>query len=109
MQILEKLEAEGYSEVVLAGGALVNPLFAEAGLIDEIMVAISPTIFGNGISLFTPEISIDLGSAGSHPAGQEPRSANLQGHLKSSLLEGTMETRSIFKALFRIFGMAFFP
>ena len=59
-QILEKLEAEGYSQVVLAGGALVNSLFAEAGLIDDIMVTISPTIFGYGISLFTPEISMDL-------------------------------------------------
>jgi dihydrofolate reductase len=59
-EILSQLEGEGYSEVILAGGALVNSLFAEAGLIDEIVVTISPKIFGYGISLFTEEVSMDL-------------------------------------------------
>jgi dihydrofolate reductase len=58
--VLETLEKEGYREAVLAGGALVNSLFAEAGLIDDIIVTISPTIFGYGLSLFTPEISMEL-------------------------------------------------
>lgn len=58
--ILNELEKQGYSEVILAGGALVNSLFAEAGLIDEIIVTISPKIFGHGLSLFTPEISLEL-------------------------------------------------
>lgn len=59
-EILSQLEGEGYSEVILAGGALVNSLFAEAGLIDEIVVTISPKVFGYGISLFTEEVSMDL-------------------------------------------------
>lgn len=59
-EILDTLEKEGYRQAVLAGGALVNSLFAEAGLIDEIIVTISPTIFGYGLSLFTQEISMDL-------------------------------------------------
>jgi dihydrofolate reductase len=58
--ILKNLGKEGYSEVILAGGALVNSLFAEAKLIDEIIVTISPKIFGHGLSLFTPEISMEL-------------------------------------------------
>ncbi|MFP4349899.1 MAG: dihydrofolate reductase family protein, partial [Desulfococcaceae bacterium] len=58
--ILEDLEKEGLSEVIIAGGALVNSLFAEENLIDEIIVTISPKIFGYGISLFTPEISMEL-------------------------------------------------
>ncbi|GBC61100.1 dihydrofolate reductase [Desulfonema ishimotonii] len=58
--VLEHLAAEGFSEVVLAGGAMVNSLFAEAGLIDEIIVTISPKIFGFGLSLFTQEISMEL-------------------------------------------------
>jgi dihydrofolate reductase len=58
--VLDWLERQGYSEAILAGGALVNSLFAEAGLIDEIIVTISPTIFGYGLSLFTQEISMDL-------------------------------------------------
>ncbi len=58
--ILEDLEKEGYKQVILAGGALINSLFAEEKLIDEIIVTISPKIFGYGLSLFTQEISMDL-------------------------------------------------
>lgn len=46
--------------MILAGGALVNALFAEENLIDEIVVTISPKIFGSGLSLFTEEISMEL-------------------------------------------------
>ena len=35
--ILENLEKDGYQRVVLAGGARINTLFAEAGLIDEVL------------------------------------------------------------------------
>lgn len=59
-EILEALEQEGYSQVILAGGALVNSLFAEENLIDEIIVTISPKIFGYGLSLFSQEISLEL-------------------------------------------------
>ncbi len=50
--ILEGLEDEGFNEVVLAGGARINTLFAENGLIDEVMVTITPMIFGSGIAMF---------------------------------------------------------
>jgi len=46
--------------VILAGGALINSLFADENLIDEIIVTISPMVFGYGISLFTEEISMSL-------------------------------------------------
>ena len=59
-QILGMLEEEGYSEAILAGGSLVNSLFAEENLIDEIVVTISPIIFGHGISLFSEEVSLSL-------------------------------------------------
>ena len=58
--VLRMLEKEGYSEVILAGGSLVNSLFAEENLIDEIVVTISPIIFGHGISLFSEEVSLNL-------------------------------------------------
>lgn len=59
-EILKNLEKQGFSEVILAGGALVNSIFAEEKLIDEIIVTISPKIFGYGLSLFTQEISMEL-------------------------------------------------
>lgn len=59
-EILKDLEKEGFSRVILAGGALVNSLFARDDLIDEIIVTITPKIFGEGISLFRGEISMEL-------------------------------------------------
>lgn len=58
--ILHGLEKEGYAQVILAGGAQVNSMFARERLIDEIIVTISPKIFGRGLSLFAEEVSMDL-------------------------------------------------
>jgi len=59
-EILKELEKECYSNVILAGGATINSLFAREKLVDQIIVTVSPKIFGYGISLFTEEISMDL-------------------------------------------------
>lgn len=59
-QILHGLEQEGYEEVILAGGAQVNSMFAGEQLIDEVLVTIAPKVFGRGLSLFAEEISMDL-------------------------------------------------
>jgi dihydrofolate reductase len=58
--ILEDLEKDGYQRVILAGGARINTLFAEAGLIDEVLVTITPMIFGSGIAMFEDGIGGDL-------------------------------------------------
>ena len=58
--ILKELEAEGYTQVILAGGAGINSLFAAEKLIDEIVVTISPKIFGCGLSLFSQELAMEL-------------------------------------------------
>lgn len=59
-QILQMLESEGREEVILAGGQVINTLFAKENLIDEIVVTISPLIFGKGLSLFDESISMQL-------------------------------------------------
>lgn len=59
-EILAELEKEGYTEAVLAGGSMVNSLFAEAGAIDEILVTVCPKIFGFGLSVFNEMVSMDL-------------------------------------------------
>jgi dihydrofolate reductase len=58
--LLARLETEGFSEVILAGGAVINSLFARQHLIDEIIVTVSPKVFGAGISLFTDDIAMEL-------------------------------------------------
>ena len=51
-EIVAGLEARGYSEAVMAGGAGANALFLQAALVDEIWLTIEPLIFGTGIDLF---------------------------------------------------------
>ena len=58
--ILEDLEKDGYQRVILAGGARINTLFAQSGLIDEVLVTITPMIFGAGIAMFEDGIGGDL-------------------------------------------------
>ena len=55
--IVDGLENDGFTEVVLAGGATINTLFAAAGLIDEIHVTYAPITFGTGLSLFSERVT----------------------------------------------------
>ncbi len=56
--LLKELAKEGYKEAILAGGATINTLFAAAGLIDEMVLTVSPLVFGTGISLFAGEVDM---------------------------------------------------
>ena len=51
-EVLEQIEACGFSEVILSGGGNVNGSFAEAGLISEIIVSIYAVTLGVSIPLF---------------------------------------------------------
>ena len=59
-RLLQQLDEEGYTEAILAGGGQINTLFGKAGLIDEIILTISPLIFGAGMSLFNEVVDLDL-------------------------------------------------
>ena len=59
-EILKRLGDEGFKNPTLIGGATINTLFAKENLIDEIMVTISPKIFGSGLSLFDESMSMEL-------------------------------------------------
>lgn len=50
---LRVLEEEGYAEVLIGGGALLNAAFMQQGLVDELYLDIEPMFFGKGIPLFS--------------------------------------------------------
>lgn len=58
--VLQELEKRGYSDVILAGGAIINTLFVKARLIDEILLTVSPKLFGQGLPLFSESCDLDL-------------------------------------------------
>lgn len=60
--VVDMLAGEGYAEGILAGGARINTLFAAAGLVDEILVTVSPLVFGTGLCLFDAPLDLRLES-----------------------------------------------
>lgn len=59
-KIISDLAAQGYKEVVVVGGAKINQLFAVKGLIDELILTISPFAFGTGLSIFSDAVELKL-------------------------------------------------
>lgn len=51
-EALQKLENEGFKEVILTGGATNNSEFAKRGLIDEVIFDVNSVVIGEGITVF---------------------------------------------------------
>ena len=58
--ILSCLATQGYTEAVVVGGSKINYLFAEKGLIDELILTVSPYAFGTGLSIFSGSVDLNL-------------------------------------------------
>jgi len=72
-EILKKLESLNYDHAVLTGGTTINTLFAKERLIDKVILTVSPVIFGEGMGVFAPEISLDLTLEKSEKLGDNSR------------------------------------
>ncbi len=59
-RLVEVLDGKGYREGILAGGGIINTLFIKARLVDELLLTISPKLFGHGLALFTEKLDLDL-------------------------------------------------
>ncbi len=59
-QIIADLASQGYEKAVVVGGAKINHLFAAKGLIDELILTISPYAFGSGLSIFSESVDLKL-------------------------------------------------
>lgn len=59
-KLVERLAAEGVTELAVCGGASVYTQFMQQGLVDELYISVMPTVFGQGIPLFGESISAHL-------------------------------------------------
>jgi dihydrofolate reductase len=60
MGALTLVEELGYKKAFLTGGAGINTAFAKLHLIEEMYINFNPVIIGEGISLFSEAIELDL-------------------------------------------------
>lgn len=58
--IIADLAGQGYKEAIVVGGAKINQVFAAKGLIDELILTISPFAFGTGLSIFSSAVDLKL-------------------------------------------------
>ena len=58
--LLRDLTQRGFQEAILAGGSIINTLFAKACLIDEVVLTVAPHIFGQGVTLFSEPCDLSL-------------------------------------------------
>ncbi|MCA1787036.1 MAG: dihydrofolate reductase family protein, partial [Desulfobacteraceae bacterium] len=54
-QIITDLKHQGFEQVAIIGGSVVNSLFAKENLITQIHVTLVPAVFGQGLSLFNTD------------------------------------------------------
>lgn len=60
VDLVKRLESEGYSEVAICGGAQIYDLFLNAGVVDELYLTYEPILFGTGMNLLTSDIQQKL-------------------------------------------------
>ena len=60
VEILQGLKDEGYTSATLIGGSIINTLFMEQGLVDEVHLTVVPRLFGRGLSLFKRDLDVKM-------------------------------------------------
>jgi dihydrofolate reductase len=50
-QLVKRMESDGYKTMLLVGGSIINSLFFQQNIIDEVWITIEPLIFGKGKGL----------------------------------------------------------
>jgi len=58
-EVIEELETRGYKQVVIGGGAMINTLYLEANLVDEMWLSVIPMVLGSGIGLFRNDVDLE--------------------------------------------------
>jgi dihydrofolate reductase len=59
-EIITDLQAQGFESVALIGGSIINTLFLNENLVDEVHLTMVPRIFGKGLALFDKPLDKQL-------------------------------------------------
>ncbi len=54
--LVERLKSEGVNGIAICGGTSIYDQFMKAGVVDELHLSITPTLFGTGVPLFSAEL-----------------------------------------------------
>jgi len=54
-EVIKMLYDEGFEEILVAGGSILNTSFMKENLVDEIYIDVMPFAFGKGIKLFAED------------------------------------------------------
>jgi dihydrofolate reductase len=59
-EIITDLQAQGFESVALIGGSIINTLFLNENLVDEVHLTMVPRLFGKGLALFNKPLDKQL-------------------------------------------------
>lgn len=59
-ELLKDLEARGYKEAAICGGASIYTMFMKAGVVDTLYLTVEPLLFGLGVSIFNEPLNVTL-------------------------------------------------
>jgi dihydrofolate reductase len=58
--LIKRLESEGATGLAVCGGATINKLFMDSGLLNELYLTVEPVLFGQGIPIFSGQVNASL-------------------------------------------------
>lgn len=59
-ELITRLEAAGYKDVAICGGARIYDIFLQSGLVTDLYLTIAPLLFGTGVPLFVNPTQTEL-------------------------------------------------
>jgi dihydrofolate reductase len=69
-KIIDDLKNEGHNYITVTGGSIINGLFMNAGVVTDLLITITPHVFGAGVPLFANlEHDMNLQLVDSRPLG----------------------------------------
>lgn len=58
--LILRLERDGLQMVTVIGGSMINKLFLDSGMVDELYLTVEPVLFGAGVPLFSGPVAAKL-------------------------------------------------